>query len=343
MKGRGSPENPTGRFEPLVIEPDPSEENPRPIRTEFFQDHSRSVLSTNNSPDVGFDVSLNPYRGCEHGCSYCYARPTHEYLGMSCGLDFETKILVKAEAPELLREALLRRSWIPQVVALSGVTDPYQPVERQLKITRRCLEVLAEFRNPVAIITKNHLVTRDLDILKELAEHRAVLVNISLTTLDRELSRVMEPRASAPQKRLEAIATLSQSGIPVNVMCAPVIPGLTDHELADLLKAAAQAGAHSANYTLLRLPYGVKDLFLSWLSQHYPHHKQKVEQRLRQMRDGKLNNSAFGRRMSGEGDYATTLAQMFDLFRRRYGLASRTPAMETTAFRRVEAGQGFLF
>ena len=245
IRGRGAADNPPNRFEALAHAPDPEAidpDGPGPD-TEFLKDPSRSLITYNDSPDVGFTASINPYRGCEHGCIYCYARPTHEYLGFSAGLDFETKILVKEDAPELLRRELSSPRWTPQVLAISGVTDPYQPVERRLELTRRCLEVLAEFRNPVAIITKNHLVTRDVDLLGELARHEAVAVYLSVTTLDPRLARTMEPRTSQPARRLAAIEALSRAGVPSGVLVAPVIPGLTDHEMPKIVAAAARAGA----------------------------------------------------------------------------------------------------
>src|SRR6185436_4215658 len=248
VKGRGASINPANRFEEIHLERDIDwnpEEDPAP-RTQFFRDQSATIINYNDSPDIGFDASINPYRGCEHGCIYCYARPTHEYLGFSAGLDFESRIMVKERAPELLRRELSSPKWKPQVIALSGVTDCYQPIERKLKLTRGCLEVLAEFRNPVGIVTKNHLVTRDLDLLQELARHNAAAVCISLTSLDTELRRVMEPRTSPPAARLAAIRALSQAGIPVGALIAPVIPGLTDHEVPALVEAAAKAGARSA-------------------------------------------------------------------------------------------------
>ena len=266
IRGRGSAHNPANRFLPLEVEreawtlasdPDP--------RTEILEDRSRSIISYNNSPDLGFDASLNPYRGCETGCSYCYARPTHEYFGLSAGLDFESRILAKPEAPALLRRELASPRWEPQVLVLSGVTDPYQPVERRLGITRRCLEVLAEARNPVGIVTKHHRVTRDIDLLRELARYDAVNVQLSITTLDRSLQRRLEPRASTPERRLDAIARLADAGIPVGVNVAPVIPGLTDHEIPAIVDAAAKAGAGRAIYIMLRLPYGVAALFEDWL------------------------------------------------------------------------------
>ena len=258
---RGAPGNPPGRFEVLHIEPEPDETcapddtaSARGVPTLYFRDASRSIISSNTSPDVPFDRSVNPYRGCEHGCSYCYARPTHEYLGLSAGLDFETRIFVKPRAPDLLRAELSRRSWTPQVLAMSGVTDPYQPIERRLQLTRGCLAVLAEFRNPVGVITKSALVTRDLDLLAELATHRCVSVTLSVTTLEEDVRRAMEPRASTAERRFEAITRLRDRGVPAGVNIAPVVPGLTDHEIVPILRQAAQAGAQFAHFIVLRLP-----------------------------------------------------------------------------------------
>jgi len=277
LRGRGTSANPTSRFERLSYSWEPEaaadagadgDDRPTPPRTLYMRDPSRQILSHNDSPDVPFDASVNPYRGCEHGCIYCYARPTHEYLGFSAGLDFETRILVKERAPELLREALGKRSWKPQVIGMCGVTDPYQPIERRARITRRCLEVLADFRNPVGIITKNALVAQDADVLAELARFDAASVSLSVTTLDAELQRTMEPRASHPRERLRAVERLSNAGVPVGVMIGPVIPGLTDHEIPAILAAAAEAGAQRAGFILLRLPHGVAELFEQWLEQH---------------------------------------------------------------------------
>ncbi len=263
----------------------------------------------------------------------CYARPTHEYLGFSAGLDFETRILVKEDAPELLRRELSSTKWLPQVVALSGVTDPYQPVERRLRLTRRCLEVLADFRNPVIVITKNHRVTRDIDVLRDLAEVEAVAVFLSVTTLDPDVARVMEPRASTPARRLAAIRALAAAGIPTGVMVAPVIPALTDHELAGIVAAAAEAGARYAGFTLLRLPHGVKEIFESWLGEHFPDRKGKVLNRIREIRGGKLNDPRFGSRMRGEGVFAEQIASMFTLACRRSGIVGRGPNLSTASFR----------
>jgi len=313
-------------------------------RTVFFEDASRSIVSTNDSPDLPFDASVNPYRGCEHGCSYCYARPTHEYFGLSAGLDFETKILVKRRAPELLRAELKKKSWVPRLLALSGVTDCYQPVERLLGITRGCLEVLAEFLNPVGIVTKNALVTRDIDVLKRLAEHDAVQVFVSVTTLDAELAGELEPRASRPAKRLEAIATLARAGIATGVLVAPVIPGLTDHEMPAIVAAAKEAGATMANWQLLRLPHGLKQLFDEWLVAHRPLRREKVMDRIRELRGGALNDAEFGTRFRGEGEWARQLANLFQVALARSGLAGmRAHGVSTAAFRRPGPRQGGLF
>jgi DNA repair photolyase len=297
-------------------------------------DPSRTALSSNTSPDIPFDASLNPYRGCEHGCAYCYARPTHEYLGYSAGLDFETKILVKERAPELLRRELAAPRWTPQVVALSGVTDAYQPLERRLRLTRRCLEVFLEFRNPVAIVTKNALVARDLDLLRELHGFDAVSVTISLTTLDGRLQRALDPRASAPQESLRAIERLAEAGVPVGVSIAPIIPGLTDAETPALLAAAASAGAGHASYIVLRLPHGLRELFDDWLLTHRPLRREKVLQRLEAVRGGRLNDARFGSRLRGEGHFAAQIGGLFSLIARRHGLDRAAPTLSTAHFRR---------
>ncbi|HEX5071520.1 MAG TPA: PA0069 family radical SAM protein [Vicinamibacterales bacterium] len=342
-QGRGAPSNPSGRFERLALlsEPvdefDPDDERPA-LATEIFRDTSRSILSTNESPDVGLDVYVNPYRGCEHGCIYCYARPYHEYLGLSAGLDFESKIFVKEDAPALLRDALMARSWKPRPIGFSGVTDCYQPIERRLKITRGCLEVMAEFRNPVAIITKSSLITRDIDVLQSLAAHNAVQVVLSVTTLNDKLARAMEPRAASPGRRLQAIRELAAAGIPVSVNVAPIIPGLTDHEIPAILKAAAEAGATGAGRIVVRLPHGLKDLFDQWLETHAPERRNKVLGRVRDVRGGKLNDPSFGSRMSGEGPFAESIHQMFELHRNRLGL-TRRGELSVDSFRRPTAQQ----
>jgi DNA repair photolyase len=333
-RGRGSTENPANRFVRLAVVREPCPDDPTPsLATEFFRDRSRSVISRNDSPDLGFDASLNPYRGCEHGCAYCYARPTHEFLGFSAGLDFETRILVKQDAAERLRRALAAPSWRPRTLVLSGVTDPYQPVERRLGITRRCLEVLAEFRNPVGVVTKNALVARDADLLADLARHSAAAVHVSMTTLRADLSGALEPRASRPAARLEAIGRLRDAGVPVGVMVAPVIPGLNDHEIPRIVAAAAAAGATFAGMVLLRLPYGVKEIFASWLERHAPLSSARVLGAVRQTRGGRLNDARFGSRMRGEGRRAESIGRIFDLAGRRAGL-SRAPALSSAAFRR---------
>jgi DNA repair photolyase len=336
---RGTEVNPPNRFEVLRLVPDeecPPEER-RGRDTLLLRDDSRSLITFNSSPDVPFDASLNPYRGCEHGCIYCYARPTHEYLGFSAGLDFETKLLVKERAPELLRKELSRRSWQPRMLALSGVTDPYQPIERRLELTRRCLQVLAECRNPVGVITKNALVSRDIDVLRDLAAHGAANVSVSITTLDEQLRRVMEPRTATIEMRLETIARLNEAGVPAGVMVAPVIPGLTDHELPRILARAGQAGARFAGYVLLRLPHAVAGLFEDWLARALPERRQKVLQRIVELRDGRLNDPRFGTRMRGSGVWADLFASVFRTSRARAGIPDRWPPLSISAFRRPDS------
>ncbi len=345
IHGRGAAINPPNRFEKLSYVPDPKEgdsEGPAPA-TEFLKEKPRTIISYNASPDVGFEASVNPYRGCEHGCVYCYARPFHEYLGFSAGLDFETKIVAKEGAPALLERELSSGRWKPQVLAMSGVTDAYQPVERHLRLTRGCLEVLSDFCNPVVIITKNHLVTRDVDVLKKLAECDAACVFISVTTLDSDLARKMEPRASSPARRLAAIAALARAGVPVGVLVAPIVPGLTDHEIPSIIAAAANAGAGYAGKVVLRLPYAVKHLFEGWLERNFPDRKEKVLNRVRSMRGGKLNESAFGRRMRGEGIFAEQISALFHAACKRAGIHGRSPELSTAAFRPPEGPQLRLF
>jgi DNA repair photolyase len=334
IRGRGVSWNPPNRFERLQVHRDHwnDPDDPAPD-TVLLVDHSRSILSHNDSADVGFDVGINPYRGCAHGCSYCYARPTHEYLGFSAGLDFETRILVKREAPELLRGALSSVSWQPRPIMLSGNTDAYQPVERRLRITRRCLDVLADFRNPVAITTKSYLVTRDIDLLSELACVGAVAVVLSVTSLDHRIQRRMEPRASSPGRRLGAIRVLAAAGIPVGVNVAPVVPGLTDHEIPAILEAAADAGATFAQYILLRLPHGVKEVFSGWLDQHFPDRKRKILDRIRELRGGLLDDGRIGVRGRGIGPWADQIHSLFHVTRGRLGM-DRGPSLSTEAFRR---------
>jgi DNA repair photolyase len=345
LHGRGSASNPKNRFEPIEMVPEPADEEDQSSspQTQFLSDTSKTIIAYNDSPDVGFDASVNAYRGCEHGCVYCYARPTHEYLGFSCGLDFETRIMVKQDAPQLLRKELSSRKWKPQVLAMSGVTDCYQPAEKRLQLTRGCLEVLLEFRNPTIIITKNHLVTRDIDILSELARYQCIGVTISVTTLDSKLAGAMEPRASSPSRRLDAIRMLSDAGIPVGYLQAPMIPGLTDSEAPAIAEAAAKAGAGFAGYVALRLPFEVKALFEQWLEQHFPERKDKVLNRIRSIRGGKLNDPNFKSRMRGQGIYAEQMAELFQLAIKKAGIDKRWPELTTKHFRRPGVTQLSLF
>ncbi len=340
-RGRGAAGNPANRFQPITLEPDADwnpADDPAP-RTQFLRDLSQTIISYNDSPDIPWRAGLNAYRGCEHGCSYCYARNTHEYLGFSAGLDFESKIMVKENAPELLRRELSSPKWKPQMLAMSGVTDCYQPVERRLQLTRKCLAVLAEFRNPVSIITKNFLVTRDIDLLRELAAHQAAMVHLSINSLDSELARKLEPRAASPKMRLTAIEALAKAGVPVGVLVAPVIPGLNDHEIPSVLAAAKSAGAGWAGTEILRLPLTVAPIFEQWLEQNVPGKKDKVLNRIRAIRGGKLNDARFGSRMRGEGIFADQISQIFHVARRKAGMPEDWPELSTAAFRRPEGAQ----
>jgi len=335
IRGRGAFVNLPNRFEEIAFEPDGDwldEEQPAP-QTKYFKDSSKTIITYNDSPDIRFDASINPYRGCEHGCVYCYARPTHEYLGMSAGLDFETKIMVKEDAPVLLRKELTAKKWKPQALAISGVTDCYQPIERKFKLTRQCLQVLLDFRNPAFIVTKNHLITRDIDILQEMAQYQCISVYISLSSLRDDLVQVMEPRTSRPQLRLKAMRELSAVGIPVGVMIAPVIPGLNDHEISSVIEAAADAGVDYAAYIMLRLPYSVKDLFTQFLHEHFPTHKTKVIHRIQLMRGGKLNNTQFGKRFRGEGIFVEQTDKIFHNAVKKEGLNQKPHATNTAHFR----------
>ena len=344
LRGRGASSNPVNRFEKTSYQPSQWDEpeDPSP-HTVFLRDQTRTIINYNDSPDVGFEASINPYRGCEHGCIYCFARPNHEYLGFSAGLDFETKILVKEDAPDLLRRELASPRWKPQAIAISGVTDAYQPIERRLQLTRKCLEVLVEFRNPVVIITKNELVTRDIDLLRRLASFDAVLVFVSVTSLDAELARELEPRASQPARRLAAIEALAGARVPVASLVAPVIPGLTDHEMPSIIAAVAKAGAVAASYVPLRLPYGVAPLFEEWLTQHRPLQKEKILNRIRDIRGGRLNDPNFVTRMQGSGAYAQQLSELFELSCRKAKLNSRRPVLSAISFQRPGPTQLGLF
>lgn len=330
--GRGASANPTGRFQKETTTLDPGEESA--AGTEFLADHSRSILAENDSPDIPFRFSVNPYRGCEHGCIYCYARPTHEYLGLSAGLDFESKIFVKEEAPALLRKALLRPGYLPETVNISGVTDCYQPIEREKQLTRGCLEVLGQFGNPFTVITKNRLVTRDIDLIAPMAARNAAAVFVSVTSLDANLAARLEPRASRPEARLAAIRALSEAGIPTGVMVAPVVPALTDSEMPQILEAAYEAGARYAGFTLLRLPLGVEALFSAWLEDHYPDRKERVLSRIRDLRGGALNSTQFHARMKGEGPFAALLSQLFRNTCSRLGMNRRKLELTAGHFRR---------
>ena len=329
-KGRGAVSNPDNRYETTgrvalddgwgSAEAAAEGETEAPLRTVVLADSSRSVIARNDSPDVPFDKSINPYRGCEHGCIYCFARPSHAYLGMSPGLDFETRIMAKHQVATLLEKELARPSYKPQPIALGTNTDPYQPTERRLQLTRQILEVLSRARNPVTIVTKSDLVTRDLDILGPMAEAGLAKVCVSVTTLDAKLARVMEPRAPAPRKRLAAIRAIAKAGVPSGVMAAPMIPALNDSELEAILEAGAEAGAALAGYVLLRLPLELKQLFEEWLEAHFPERKERVLNQLREARGGKLYEARWGERMRGRGVQAELLARRFDLAAKRLGL-----------------------
>jgi DNA repair photolyase len=350
--GRGSQIRPANRFEQTHVEDDFEQLEDddellasRRLKTEFLPDRTQRIITENDSPDVGFRYSINPYRGCEHGCSYCYARPSHELLGLNAGIDFETKVLVKHDAARLLRDELCDCRWHGEQIMLSGVTDCYQPAERQFRITRSLLEVMLEARQAVSLITKNALVLRDLDLLRPLAELRLVQVFLSITTLDAELARAMEPRTATPAARLKALAELSRAGVPAGVMVAPVIPGLTDTEMPQILRAAKDAGAQSAGYVLLRLPWSVQPVFLEWLSANRPAVKERVEALIRDTRDGKLYDSTWKVRQRGQGPYAEQIGQTFKVFTRKLGLDRPLHALDTTQFRppRPSSGQLSLF
>ncbi len=344
MHGRGAAVNPDQRFAELHVDYDPGE-GPEKVATKFLRDHSSNIIAQHQSPDLPFSASLNPYRGCEHGCAYCYARPTHEYLGFSPGLDFESRIMVKENAPALLREALLKPSYKPVTLSLSGVTDCYQPIEKKLRITRGCLEVLAESRHPVVLITKNHLITRDVDLLAELARYQATAVYISITTLKPELAHKLEPRASAPKMRLEAIRMLHEAGVPVGVATAPIIPGLNDSEIPALIEAAQAAGAQFAGYTVVRLPFAVKDVFKAWLDQHFPGMKEKILNRIEETQGRTMSHGEFGKRLKGVGVWSEQTAALFRVALTRAGLLHRRPEVSAEHFRRPRdpGGQMELF
>jgi len=304
------------------------------LKTEVFTETPKTIITRNTSPDISFDRSINPYRGCEHGCVYCYARPSHAYMGLSPGLDFESKLFIKPNAAALLREELTATTYVPATLALGANTDPYQPIERDYRITRSVIEVLQEFRHPFGIVTKSANVLRDLDVLKEMAELGLVKVAISVTTLDGKLARAMEPRASTPMKRLSALEILAKAGIPTVVMMGPIIPGLNDSEIENILKAARNAGAREAGYTMLRLPLEVKDLFKDWLEKEYPDRAAKVMSLVKSVRGGAENDPNFGTRMSGQGPYAWTIGRRFQLGCQRLGLNTSRLILRTDLFQR---------
>ncbi len=336
LKGRGTDAAPPNRYDEIRVELEYDDDDPPPEkrRTVYYRDASRSILAENQSPDVGFRWSLNPYRGCEHGCAYCYARPSHEQLGFNAGIDFESRITVKEDAPALLRKTFLSPRWQPELVSLSGNTDCYQPVERTLGITRRCLEVFAEFRNPVGVITKSALVTRDVDLLAELARHGAVHVFSSITSLDADLAARLEPRAARPHRRLDVVATLAAAHVPVAVMIGPVIPGLNDEEIPRILAAAKEAGAWSASWVLLRLAAPLDAIFERWLEEHFPEKKSRVLSRIRDTRGGAINDSRWAIRQRGQGAYADQIKVLFAAAARKHGLDRALPPIRTDAFRR---------
>ncbi len=300
--------------------------------TQYLIDDSQSIVTENDSPDIGFRFGINPYRGCSHGCSYCYARPGHEYLGLSAGLDFETKVVIKPRAAELFRDFLARPNWRPEPIAFSGVTDCYQPAEREFRITRACVEVAAECLQPIGIITKNALVCRDIDLLSQLAAHRATRVSLSITTLDAQLARVMEPRTSSPDARLRAIRELNTAGVPANVMVAPIIPGLNDSEIPTILAAAREAGARSAGYTLLKLPTTVRPVFLDWLTRMQPDKAERVQSLIRSTRGGRMNDPQFGRRQVGTGNIAEIIGDSFRLWLKKLGYAEHGWSLNVADF-----------
>ena len=335
-RGRGAVSNASGRFERQsrhrFDDGWDTEPAPPPLRTELIEDKSRSIIARNDSPDVPFEQSINPYRGCEHGCVYCFARPTHTYLGLSAGLDFESRLFYKPRAAELLEAELRRPGYRCRTIAMGTNTDPYQPVEQRLEITRAILQVMLAYRHPVSIVTKSASVVRDLDILSELAAQGLVKVGVSVTTLDRSLARRMEPRAATPARRLGAIRRLTEAGIPTGIMLAPVIPAINDAEIEDILAASAAAGAVGAGYVLLRLPLEIKELWREWLAEHYPDRAERVMSLVRQTRGGRDYDAAFGRRMRGQGPYAELIRRRFKLAAKRHGLDREAPALDTTRF-----------
>ncbi len=337
-KGRGAQSNASGRFESLKTEAfddgwNEHDPEPRKLRTVLHIDRAKTIIARNDSPDIGFDQSINPYRGCEHGCIYCYARPSHAYLGLSPGLDFESQLYFKPDAARLLEKELSRKGYQPKVIHIGGNTDPYQPIERRLRVTRQLVEVLDRFHHPFSIITKNAMITRDIDLFAPVAERNLVRTAVSITTLDRELARAMEPRAATSERRLETVRRLSAAGVPCAVSVAPVIPGLNDHEIESILERAADAGASSAHFTVLRLPLEIKDLFREWLEAERPERASRVMSLVRQMRGGKDYDPEWNTRMKGQGPIAELIAARFAAAKRRYGLRPDRVSLDVSQFR----------
>jgi DNA repair photolyase len=345
-RGRGAVSNPTGRFETVQREGFDDgwdlEEEPAPLPTEVIVEKARTIITRNDSPDLSFDRSINPYRGCEHGCSYCFARPTHAFQGLSPGLDFETKIFVKSNAPELLEKELRAPGYEPRTIALGANTDPYQPLERRFRLTRSILEVLNRAKHPVGIVTKSALVTRDIDILSQMADRQLAKVAVSITTLDPKLSRRMEPRAASPAKRLDTVRRLAEAGIPVTVLVAPIIPAINEHEIEDILKESYAAGAREAGYVLLRLPHELKDLMRDWLIEHYPDKLRHVFSLLQESRGGKDYDSRWGLRQRGVGPFAWMVGRRFEAATERFGFNQRRLKLRTDLFEPPVKGSGQL-
>jgi DNA repair photolyase len=337
-RGRGAQSNATGRYESAVREAfddgwTPEDAEPHQLTTTVSPEKARTIITKNDSPDIGFSQSINPYRGCEHGCIYCYARPAHAYMGLSPGLDFESKLFFKPHAGELLTRELSKPTYKPKVIHVGGNTDPYQPQERRLRVTRQVIEVLSRFNHPFSIITKSGLIARDLDLLGPMGRRNLVRAAISITTVDRKLARSMEPRAATPERRLEAVRRLSDAGVPTIVMFAPAIPGLNDHELEEVLERAKAAGAIGAGYVALRLPLEIKDLFREWLEADHPDRAKKVMSLVRQIRGGKDYDSTWGSRMTGHGPVADMLSKRFDLASKKLGLGGRWDGLDLSQFR----------
>ena len=351
IKGRGAQLNPKNRFEKLSIEEIDDErlfyDDDFPpinkINNIYYKDDSKSVIAKNDSYDVGFDYSFNPYRGCEHGCIYCYARPNHEYLGFSSGIDFETKIMVKENAPALLEKEFKKKSYKPDLIMFSGNTDCYQPIERKLKLTRESLKVCLKYRNPVSVITKNALIQRDIDVIKQLAELNLVNVTLSITTLDANLAHKMEPRTSSPEMRLKTVEVMAKNNIPIGVNIAPIIPGLNDKEIPMILKESAACGASYAGKIMLRLPYSVKELFLEWLEREFPDKAKKITNSIRAVRGGKLNSSERGIRFKGEGEIAEAIHKLFHMSCKKYGLNAGRSNLSAIKFIRNDSPQLEIF